>query len=167
MALKTKNTFISANSTKSDGYRENNSFSRTQLLITHSFIKNNVEIEPILYLLGSYSQIPSSLNEYDFINSPSKAASNWAAISGYESSRKAIIGLNVSHQQSIRTKHIYTIYSRYYDGNEKRPFNNLDDKLNALGLSYQLNYSFGRFQSITHFAGSQEYYSWDSFYRCM
>ncbi len=152
--------FIAANYLNSDGYRENNEYQRGQLLAIGNIDLERIKLQPIIYFIKGTAKIPSSLNINDFEYSPTKAAANWLAIEGYEASTKVITGVNIEHKLSNQLKGLATIYSKFYDGYEKRPFNSIDDQLNSIGGSYQLNYSGEIIQTITLARGSSENYSW-------
>lgn len=132
---KTNAAKITYSNTHSDGYRENNELNRqTVTLASNHYIneKNNLNILANYIKLKAY--IPSSLNEDDYINDPTKAAFTWGQSKGFEDYDKFLLGLSWQHEYSPTSKQISSIFGSLLDSYEARPFNILEQGTNAIGL---------------------------------
>ena len=86
--------------------------------------KNNLNILANYIKLKAY--IPSSLDEDDYINDPSKAAFTWGRSKGFEDYDKFLLGLSWQHEYSPKSKQISSIFGSLLDSYEARPFNILE-----------------------------------------
>ncbi len=133
--------------TKSDGYRDNNTYNRQTFTInSNHYLGENDELS----FLGSYVSlkafIPSSLNEDTFLNNPTAAAFTWRQSQGFEDTKRGIFGLTWNHQYSNQLKQITSVFTSFRSSYEPRPFNILQEELLALGLRTRLLGTFDLFQ---------------------
>ncbi len=131
----TNSAKIVYSNTHSDGYRENNEFDRQVISVAsnHYFGDKNK-----LTFIGNYIDlkafIPSSLNEYDYINNPESAAFTWGRAKGYEDYKKGLFGLSWQHDFNFKTQQITSVFTSFLDSYEPRSFNILKEKTTAIGL---------------------------------
>ncbi len=144
----------------SSGYRENNINRRTSMLATALVEQPHWSIRATVLLIDVYSQIPSSLGRTLFENSPGAAAPNWAAAGGYEKYKKAVTGISLTNKLSDRLVNRFTLFSRWNDAYEKRPFNNLDDRSAGGGLRNRLSFRAGKTDWILGTELIFEQYEW-------
>ena len=126
---------LTYSNTQSDGYRENNELKRQTITLAsnHSLNeKNNFNILANFIDLKAY--IPSSLNEDDYINDPTKAAFTWAQSQGFEDYSKFLLGVSWQHEYNQKSKQVSSIFGSLLDSYEARPFNILEQNTKAIGL---------------------------------
>ncbi|HYQ58028.1 MAG TPA: TonB-dependent receptor [Draconibacterium sp.] len=117
-----------------DGYRENNSTNRYNFLMNSEFNfseKSNLQL--LLKTTKMKGYIPSSLDLEDFRNNPQNAASNWAAIKGFEEYSNAQFGLSFNRFTQSDGKISAGIFGSIRDLDELRPFNRLEEASNFIG----------------------------------
>ncbi|TMU55340.1 TonB-dependent receptor family protein [Flagellimonas algicola] len=143
---------FSYNHFKTDGYRQNNNFERDGFLLASEV---NLGTKSSLGILVNYinysAQIPSSINQSDFDEDPTRAAGNWLAAQGFEANKYSLIGLSYTQEFTENFKNTTSIFYTYLDHYEPRPFNILDEFTNGFGLRSQFQggnlstgeYSFG------------------------
>lgn len=147
---------LSYNHLETDGYRQNNRFERDGLLINASIgtsKKNKVGF--LLNYIDYTAQIPSSLNETDFRENPTAAASNWLAAQGFEANKYLLVGLSNTHDFGERFKNTSSIFYSYLDHYEPRPFNILDEFTNGYGFRTVFE---GTFSEGNEFSFGSEFY---------
>ncbi|MCF6296794.1 MAG: TonB-dependent receptor [Flavobacteriaceae bacterium] len=131
----TNSANIIYSNTHSDGYRENNELDRKIMTIaTNHFLNDKNQLTFIGNYIDLKAFIPSSLNENDYINNPTKAAFIWEKARGYEDYKKGLFGLSWQHDYNAKTKQITSVFTSFLDSYEPRPFNILKEKTNAIGL---------------------------------
>ncbi|MBK5194537.1 MAG: TonB-dependent receptor [Proteiniphilum sp.] len=140
--LQTNNANISGNIShlRSDGHRENNRFRRTSLLSSGRWRQPSWSLEYTLLLIDMNAQIPSSIGKTLYETSPESAAANWKAVDGYKEYKRAIAGITLMNRLSERWSNRLTLFGRWADSYERRPFNNLDDGTSGGGIRNRLNY---------------------------
>jgi iron complex outermembrane receptor protein len=116
------------------GYRENNKYSRLNFFLNAQYFGRQTNLALILHTVDLYGQIPSSLNEEDFISDPEKAADNWLAVKGYEQYTKLIGGLRASSTLSQDISNHLVVLFGSSDPYESRPFNILDERSFSSGI---------------------------------
>ncbi|WP_422349342.1 TonB-dependent receptor family protein [Flagellimonas sp.] len=143
---------FSYNHFKTDGYRQNNNFERDGFLLASEI---NLSTKSSLGILINYidytAQIPSSINQSDFDEDPTRAAGNWLAAQGFEANKYSLIGLSYTQEFTENFRNTTSIFYTYLDHYEPRPFNILDEFTNGFGLRSQFQggnlftgeYSFG------------------------
>lgn len=135
LANKTNSAKISYSNTHSDGYRDNNELDRQTLTLASNHYlneKNNLNI--IANFIDLKAFIPSSLNEEDYINDPTKAAFTWGQSKGFEDYNKYLLGLSWQHQYNENSKQISSLFGSLLDSYEARPFNILEQNTASIGL---------------------------------
>lgn len=108
----------------SDGFRQNNQYDRYAGSITGRWLAEEGKTTLELLALGTslQSQIPSSINEEDYTNNPTLAASNWAAAQGREDYTKGIFGVSINRIYSPNIQHITTLFANVFSQEEAAPF---------------------------------------------
>lgn len=123
------------------GYRQNNNFRRNGFWFENVYnLGNNHKLGFFLNQINYNAQIPSSLNQNDFENNPTKAAFTWNAAKGFEQNNYALFAVYHKWQKNrwqIQPS-LYYIDSDHY---EARPFNILDDRTYSLGYRITGTYS--------------------------
>jgi len=159
--LRRNRSIVKANiaHTQTDGFRENSNYNRWngQLLFRHHF-KNHA-----LFFLTNYTrlnaQIPSSINESDYRDSPHKAAANWLAVSGYEKYDKWLSGLTLKSDFNNSTNKI-SVFLNHINAYESRPFNILDDRMLTYGFRDEFSINIGQSRLTSGVEVFNERYDW-------
>jgi iron complex outermembrane receptor protein len=129
------------NNIGSDGYRENNNYKRFTTGINY---KSYLTEKSTISFLGTYiklkAQIPSSIDSITYINNPRAAASNWAETEGFEDNNKFLTGFGINHKFNATSSMDGSIFYTFRKSFERRPFNILEDKVNAVGSRVKYNY---------------------------
>ena len=132
---------VNANSTQSDGYRDNNEYDRKGItLFSTSYIPGKLSV--LFNYTKLKASIPSSLNEADYLNSPTKAAFTWGQIKGFEDYDKILVGLSYEQQIWDRASIDYSVFLNHRDAYESRPFNILQEKSTSIGARVLLNHYY-------------------------
>ncbi len=153
---------------ETDGYRENNKFTREGVLLDLNYQINPKTNIGLLFNHVDYNaQISSSIGETDFKENPTKAAFTWKAAKGYEDNKYSIAGLNLKHTFSDQIKNTTSIFYSYLDHYEPRPFGILEEYTNGYGFRTKFT---GRWAvngaNIDYIFGAELYkdeYQWDEF----
>jgi iron complex outermembrane recepter protein len=155
-------TSVTAGYTRSssDGYRENNRYTRDHLFLhgTTGSHKNRITFH--LLATGLDAQIPSSLNETDFLENPEKAAGNWLAIEGFKAYTKITGGASWQHTFNSHWHNKLVLFSAWSDPYESRPFNILDEGSVMGGLRNYLRYEKNNLRLQTGFELFHEAFNW-------
>ncbi len=169
----TKKFNLIANSTLSDGYRQNSSFSKQSVLSTFQTSNYSNHLSFTLLATDLVSYIPSSLNDTTFYNHPQMAAANWGAVKGRETLQKLLAGAVWKHQYNSMIQSTTSGYLTLEDNFEVRPFNiwggtrqtfgtrnqlaiSKKSKLFQIGFDYQFDtYDWKLWQSIQGTKGSE------------
>ncbi len=134
----------------SNGYRENNQFSRDAVsTISQLQFSDNSSITMLLSYIDLKSHIPSSIDSVTFANSPASAAENWLRTEGYEDSRRFIGGVSGSHYLRNGLKANISIFSIFHDEKEMRPFD----------VFYEDRLSFGSRMRLSREVKSEGFYA--------
>ena len=121
--------------THSDGYRENNSYSRQTFTInSNHYLNENNELSILASYVDLKAFIPSSINEETYLNNPKSAAFTWKQSQGFEDSKRGILGLSWNHQYNSSTKQVTSVFTSFFDAYEPRPFNILKENTLAIGI---------------------------------
>ncbi len=166
-SIKEKNSgFIHYSFTHNDGYRENNEYYRHNLFFGNNFEYKKGKIFFLMNHTDLKSFIPSSLNEEDYNNEPTKAAFNWNSVKGFEDYHKTQIGITHSIGWNKWVNHS-TLFGSFFNSYESRPFNILDDHSNTWGARTKFNYYFplGKGSGFLKFGAEyfNEKYAWKTF----
>ena len=143
---------------QSDGYRENGNYDRKSGFVNGKFqLSERDELAFLANFTKLKAYIPSSLNENDFKNNPSKADTNWKMSKGYESYNRGLIGISNTYNFSKNFSNLTSVYSNFRKGYEPRPFNILKEDRISAGVRTQFQYAYDRTQSIF---GAEIYNEW-------
>ncbi len=145
---------------QSDGYRENNHYKRTSFLSSGQYKKKVWEVNPLLMGIIADAGIPSSLGKTQFGTNPQAAASAWLEAGGYKKYSKALAGINVVTKFQNRAVNRFTIFGKWYDGFEKRPFNNLTDQVLSAGIREKATIYFDHLDLVIGTEIITEQYNW-------
>ncbi len=118
----------------SDGYRDNNTTNRANVLLNsvYSFNeKSNLQLLVKGTKMKAY--IPSSLDYDTFMQSPESAAANWKSVEGFEEYNNAQVGLSFNRFTLNEGKISVAAFGSFRDLDELRPFNRLNEKSNYMG----------------------------------
>jgi iron complex outermembrane receptor protein len=146
--------------TSTDGYRDNSKYKRTNAFINARRFGKMHTLSLTLHFIKLYAEIPSSLNESDFINDPTRAGGSWGQINGYEEYWKLLGGIRVESELGRNIKNHFTLFSTSADPFERRPFNTFDDRSFNLGVREYLEFSIQSIKLQTGFEYFQEWYNW-------
>ena len=159
------NLHLNYNYTHSDGYRENNEYDRQgfTLLSDKGFGKNKLQV--LLNFTQLKAFIPSSLNEQDFLNEPTKAAFTWGRVMGFEDYDRLLAGLTFEQAFGKSAGIKYSFFINNRQSYESRPFNILTENSNAIGTRLSLdlfktNFKFNWKIGTELF---RETYNWETF----
>ena len=160
LANKTNSAKISYSNTHSDGYRENNELDRQTLTLASNHYlneKNNLNI--IANFIDLKAFIPSSLNEEDYINEPTKAAFTWGQSKGFEDYTKFLSGISWQHQYNENSKQISSLFGSLLDSYEARPFNILEQQTTSIGLRTRFIQHVDLFQKDLQWTAGFEFFN--------
>jgi iron complex outermembrane receptor protein len=118
-----------------DGYRQNNQFERDGLLLTTAIkVGSKGKLDFLFNHIDYTAQIPSSLNQTDFEETPTVAATNWLESQGYEANTYTLAGITYTHRFKGPLQNSTSLFYTYLDHYEPRPFNILDEFTNGFGF---------------------------------
>ncbi|WP_108801782.1 TonB-dependent receptor [Aquimarina sp. Aq107] len=123
----------------SDGYRDNNQYTRNTATITSSLYlgeKNDFSI--IASYVDLKAGIPSSLGQDDFENNPRQAAFTWGQSQAFEDVTYGIFGFSWKHQYNASFSQYTSLFTSLRKNYEPRPFNILEEKSNSVGIRSRL-----------------------------
>ncbi len=152
---------------ESDGFRENNHTNRSNALMNarYSFSKN-IGLQVLLKATKMKAYIPSSLDLPTFEKHPEQAASNWAAIKGYEDYQNGQAGISLNISTYRNEKISVVAFGSFRNANELRPFNLLKESTDYIGWrGYVQKAINGNDFSITFTSGLEffrEKYKWST-----
>ncbi len=145
---------------QSDGYRENNRFKRTSFLSSGSWRQSSYSVEYTLLLMDVNAQIPSSIGKTLYDTNPKAAAANWKAVEGYKEYQRAIAGITFTNLFSEQWSNRLTVFGRWADSYERRPFNNLDDGTSGGGIRNKVTYHSRKFDALLGIEWMTDSYRW-------
>ncbi|MDX8340145.1 TonB-dependent receptor [Draconibacterium sp. IB214405] len=118
----------------SDGFRENNSTTRGNILLnsTYNFSdKSNLQFLAKATKMKAY--IPSSLDLETYQNDPQSAALNWAGVHGYEEYTNSQLGVSFNRFTLNEGKISAGVFGSTRKLDELRPFNRLKESSDYIG----------------------------------
>lgn len=124
---------LHANRLHSDGWRQNNRYDRSNLLLLTDRIEGKKESHGILGYTYVNGEIPSSLDSLTFVNTPEAAAANWLATGGYENYHKLMGGISKQQKLFGHYQWVNSLYGRWQRGEELRPFNYQEERTAIAG----------------------------------
>ena len=144
----------------SDGYRENNYLKKRTALLVGDTRLSRLNIEYLFYSTYMNAGIPSSLNKTDFENNPKRAAQNWKEVEGYKRYYKGVGGLSLIKPFDTNWSNKLTLFAKWNNSYEKRPFNNLDDSSLGGGIRNKLSYNSSKTDLVIGFEWITDQYKW-------
>ena len=160
LANKTNSAKITYSNTHSDGYRDNNELDRQTLtLASNHYLNEKNNLNLIANFIDLKAFIPSSLNEEDYINEPTKAAFTWGRSKGFEDYKKFLLGLSWQHQYNENSKQVTSIFGSLLDSYEARPFNILEQNTNSIGLRTRFIQHIDVFQKDLQWTAGFEFFN--------
>ena len=146
--------------TLSDGYRENNAYSRSTFTAnTTHYINGKNELSVLASFVKLKAFIPSSLNEETYRNNPKSAAFTWKQAKGFEDSNRGILGLSWEHRWNAKTKLYSSLFTSFRDAYEPRPFNILKENTRAFGIRSRLVGESALFKRQVHWTFGGEVFN--------
>ena len=157
---------IGYNNTHSDGYRDNNEYDREGFT---AILSAKPSSQSQLTLLANYVDvkafIPSSLNQDDFQNDPSKAAFTWGRVMGFEDYDRTLLGLSYKTPLfSDKFNNQTSVFTSARENYESRPFNILQEK--SVGLGGRTIFNYLAANAFTVAIGTEFYrenYDWQTY----
>ena len=143
-----------------DGYRDNSRYKRTSLLSSGMWQKERFSIEYTLMLIDLNAQIPSSVGKTLYDTNPRDAATNWKVVEGYKEYQRAIAGVTLTNRLTSNWSNKFTVFGRWADSYERRPFNNLDDGTSGGGFRNRLSYHNSHWDALVGFEWVNDAYHW-------
>jgi iron complex outermembrane receptor protein len=159
---------VVVNKINSDGYRENNQYDRFTTGIHYkSYLTEKTTLNFLSTFISLDAQIPSSLNRATYETNPEAAAPNWAAAEGFEDNRKFISGLGINHIFNKNSSIDASVFYTWRDLYERRPFNILEDNVNATGtrINYEYKNMWNNYR-LSLVAGGEyfiDFYEWQTY----
>ncbi|WP_340114025.1 TonB-dependent receptor [Maribellus mangrovi] len=149
----------------SDGYRDNNSTKRGNLLLNNTYqFSDKSNLQVLLNTTSMKAYIPSSLDKETFDTTPYRAAANWQSVNGYEQYSKAQMGVSFNRFTTREGKISVSLVGSLKDLNEKRPFNYLEESSRYLAWRTEaqkiIHTQNSRFVFTTGFEMFRENYDW-------
>ncbi|HAX96221.1 MAG TPA: hypothetical protein DCY35_06855, partial [Prolixibacteraceae bacterium] len=148
----------------SDGYRENNQYNRSNLFSYNQFKLGNKDRLTVLFnFIDLKAYIPSSIDLTTFLETPQKAAANWASVKGNEDVRKIRGAISFNHHATDKMEIVTTANIAHSENIELRPFNLLTEE----NLSFSGRVSFKikghRTEWNTGLESFRESYNWETY----
>jgi len=158
------NLSLSYNHLETDGYRQNSQFQRDGLLLNTRFRTGQKSSVALLVNYIDYTaHIPSSINQTDFEEDPTRAPSNWLESQGFEANNYILTGLSHTYQFSEHLQNTTSIFYTYLDHYEPRPFNILDEFTNGFGFRSRFTGNWGEAQFTFGGEFYKDEYHWGTF----
>ncbi|MDF0715063.1 TonB-dependent receptor [Muricauda sp. 334s03] len=158
------NLSLSYNHLETDGFRQNSQFQRDGLLLNTQFRTGKKSSMALLVNYIDYTaQIPSSINQTDFEEDPTRAASNWLAAQGYEANKYILTGLSHTYLFSEHLQNTSSVFHTYLDHYEPRPFNILDEFTNGYGFRTRFAGTWGKADFTFGGEFYRDEYHWGTF----
>ncbi|WP_240740223.1 TonB-dependent receptor family protein [Flagellimonas allohymeniacidonis] len=155
---------VSYNHLETDGFRQNNRFSRDGVLLNSNVaLSAKSTLGVVINYIDYTAQIPSSLGETDFREDPRRAAANWLAARGFEANRYTLAGLYHNYQLSDQLKNTTSIFYTYLDHDEQRPFNILEEITNGFGFRSMFEGKLGKAEYVLGGEIYKDEYEWGIF----
>jgi len=145
---------------QSDGYRQNNHIKRTSLISAGQWRQQKYSLEYTLLFTDMNAGIPSSIGKTLYDTSPSSAAANWNEIGGFKDYQRGLAGLTLDNKLTSQWNNRLTVFGRWVDSYEKRPFNNLDDSSVGGGVRNKLTYHASKVDLLMGLEWITDKYSW-------
>jgi iron complex outermembrane receptor protein len=155
------------NHTDTEGFRENNNFTRNGILLNTDYKINERNTVGILFnYIDVLAQIPSSISQTAFEEDPTQAAGNWLAAQGFEDYTYNVMGVYYQGKLSDHLENSTSLFYNFSDNYEARPFNILDESTFGYGFKSQFSGSFSGNSKTSYSLGVELYrdeYEWATF----
>ena len=130
------NLTVNLNTTKSDGYRDNNGYERNSAMILGQFYHGEKGVFTLMAnLIHLKAFIPSSIDSATFASNPRASAPNWGSAEGFEDYDKGLFGISYKNTYSNGFRMNHALFYAFRDAMEQRP--------NPLGNLFEDSRSFG------------------------
>ncbi|WP_321344045.1 TonB-dependent receptor domain-containing protein [uncultured Draconibacterium sp.] len=151
-----------------DGYRENNSTKRGNVLINSVYnFSNRSNLQFLVKATKMKAYIPSSLDMETFQNNPESAASNWLGVKGFEEYTTSQLGISFNRFTLNDGKISVGVFGSTRDLDELRPFNRLKESSDYIGWRAYIQKVIAttdfRLVTTTGFEMFRETYNWQTF----
>ncbi len=120
--------------TQTEGWRQNSQYQRHNMNLIANYVREKSSTEVLIQLIKTNAQIPSSLNQTTFNQSPDSAAANWLRVRGFEAYTKGLIGIKHEQQWNTSVTNTTVLFSTFKHSYESRPFNMLSDQSKSIGF---------------------------------
>ncbi len=155
----------SLNHLHSQGYRDNNYHRRSSWLTVAQWTGDKYVLKATLLGADVFGRIPSSVGETLYRTQPSAADAGWANIRGHKRYNRGVLGLSLSRNFSATMSNTLSVFGRWLDNYEARPFNNLNDLALSTGVRNRFHYTSQKLEIIAGFEGLVEQYKWGLYRR--
>ncbi len=119
---------------KLDGYRDNNQYNRNSILTYTEFkVSPKFTLGALIQHYDNRAEISSSLSQTAFNEDPTQAAFTWGQAKGFEANNETLIGITASTEITKKFSNTTSVFYKYLDHYEPRPFNILDEITNGYG----------------------------------
>ena len=151
-----------------DGYRENNSTKRGNVLINSVYnFSNRSNLQFLVKATKMKGYIPSSLDMETFQNYPESAASNWLGVKGFEEYTTSQLGISFNRFTLNDGKISVGVFGSTRNLDELRPFNRLKESSDYIGWRAYIQKVIAttdfRLVTTTGFEMFRETYDWQTF----
>lgn len=128
---------------QSDGYRDNNEYSRQSLSsIGRAKVGKKSSLSIYFNVTDLKAFIPSSVDEDTYLNSPTDAGGPWGNARGFEDNNRVRAGLSLSTAFNEGLESTVALFTNIGDSREVTPFGNEDITTSNFGLRGKLRKSF-------------------------
>lgn len=148
---------------QSQGYRENNEFSRNFAYANAKHSRGKNEFGLLIFASAIDAEIPSSINAENFNSNPRAAAANWLNVNGKEINKKLNTSFNWNYNFNHSLRSELVLFGQLSNPYEIRPFNILDDQSVISGLRESLYFSKGKIELSSGIELFTENYDWKIF----
>lgn len=148
-----------------EGYRENSMYNRNGYVLNTDYkFTETFTLGLLLQHTNNLAQIASSISKTAFAEDPTQAAFTWAQAQGFEDNRETLVGLRFQNKITESFSNTTTVFYRYLDHYEPRPFNILDEITNGYGARtiFAKAFQFNKREATVSFGaeGYTDTYRW-------
>lgn len=155
---------LGATNLQSDGYRQNSDYNKKQVgLSARSEISQHTSISTLAQYTWLKAYIPSSIDQETYENSPKSAAYTWNQAKGYEKYNKGLLGFTLNHAFDDSMDLKMTVFGKYRDAYEARPFNIFTENTHTIGLRAIYSKEWDKFQVHLGTELFRDRYNWQTF----
>lgn len=152
----------------SNGYRDNNTTNRKNVLLNSMYsFSNKSNLQVLIKATKMKAYIPSSLDLQTYQESPESAAANWKSVEGFEEYNTTQIGISYNRFTFSEGKISIAAFGNIRNLDELRPFNLLKESSEYLGgrayIQKVVATENTRFVLTTGFEMFRENFDWSTF----